>query len=74
MYVTNNILFYLVKLKRECVGQVFASSFNTKTQGVAVFINKNVPFCVPKTIIDPLGCYIVVHGRMYSDLAKFIST
>lgn len=55
------------KLKREWVGQVFASSFNTKSRGTAILINKNIPFVVTKTTSDPMGRFVFVEGQMYSE-------
>lgn len=55
------------KLKREWVGQVFASSFNSKSRGTAILINKNIPFTVTKSVLDPSGRYVMIQGHMYSE-------
>ena len=55
------------KLRREWVGQVFASSFNTKSRGTAILIHKNIPFTATKTTLDPGGRFVLVEGQMYSE-------
>lgn len=55
------------KFKREWVGQVFASSFNSKSRGTAILINKNIPFTVTKSVLDPSGRYVMIQGHMYSE-------
>lgn len=42
-----------------------ASSFNSKARGTAILINKNLPFV--KTVTDPMGRYIMIHGNMNSE-------
>ncbi|CDQ59813.1 unnamed protein product [Oncorhynchus mykiss] len=49
------------KLKREWVGQVFASSFNSKARGTAILISRHIPFCVNNTISDPSGRFVLGH-------------
>lgn len=53
------------KLKREWVGQVFASSFNSKARGTAILISRHIPFCVNNTISDPSGRFVLVQGHMH---------
>lgn len=48
------------KLKREWVGQVFASSFNTRARGPTVLINRNTLFIVTKETVDPMGRFALV--------------
>ena len=38
----------VVKLKRDWVGQVFYSSFNSKKHGVAIFVHKKLNFVLLK--------------------------
>uniref|UniRef100_A0A3Q3BNZ9 Reverse transcriptase domain-containing protein n=1 Tax=Kryptolebias marmoratus TaxID=37003 RepID=A0A3Q3BNZ9_KRYMA len=61
------------KLKREWVGQVFFSSFSSKSRGTTILIHKNVPFTATKTISDPSGRYIMVQGQMYSESWTFMN-
>lgn len=37
-----------LKLKRDWVGQVFYSSYNSKSRGVAILINKKLNFTIDK--------------------------
>ncbi len=55
------------KLKREWVGQVISSSFNSRARGVAISVNKNTLLEVIDTIIDPLGRYVFVNCRIFSE-------
>lgn len=41
------------KLKREWVGQVYASSFNSKARAAVILLHK--PFSMAKYISDPAG-------------------
>lgn len=53
------------KLKRDWVGQVFSSSFNAKSRGTTILINKNIPFTVSNKTVDPSSRFILVQGHMY---------
>ena len=55
------------KLKREWVGQVFFSSFNSSKRGVAILINKNTPFILEACIKDTEGRYVIVTGTLYGE-------
>lgn len=55
------------KLKRDWIGHVISSSFNSKARGVAVLINKNTPVTIGETIVDTLGRYVVVNCQIYSE-------
>ena len=55
------------KLKREWVGQVYTSSFNSKARGAVILLHKNLPFSIEKNISDPAGRYILIQGNMYSE-------
>ena len=46
---------------------MFASSFNTRSRGTAILINKNIPFTVTKETIDSTGRFVFVEGQMYSE-------
>lgn len=61
------------KLKRGWIGQVFASSFNSKARGVAILITKNIPLTVQDTISDPLGRYILINCQIYSEQWTFLN-
>lgn len=55
------------KLRREWVGHVLSSSFNSKARGVAILINKNIPVTIGETMIDPAGRYVLVNCQIYSE-------
>lgn len=55
------------KLKRGWIGQVFSSSFYSKSRGVAILINKNIPITVQETVSDPLGRYVLINCLIYSE-------
>lgn len=51
------------KLKRDWIGLVISSYFNSKPRGVVILINKNIPV----TIVDTLGRYVMVNCQVYSE-------
>lgn len=54
-----------LKLKREWVGQVFSSSFeSSRKRGVAILVNKSVYFSHIQTITDKEGRYVMVKGTI----------
>uniref|UniRef100_A0A3P9HAV9 exodeoxyribonuclease III n=1 Tax=Oryzias latipes TaxID=8090 RepID=A0A3P9HAV9_ORYLA len=55
------------KLKHDWVGQIFYSSYNSKSRGVAILIHKNVPFTVEKIVKDKEGRYIAITGILYGE-------
>lgn len=57
-----------VKLRRSWVGQVFYSSYNSKSRGVAVLIHRSLPFTLDKSISDKEGRYVLLSGYLYSEL------
>lgn len=54
-----------VRLRKGWKGQVFHSSFNGRARGVAILINKSVPFILKHAVSDPNGRYVVVTGTIY---------
>lgn len=56
-----------LKRKRDWVGQVFFASCNSnpRKRGVAILINKHLPFVCEKQINDPEGRYILISGLLY---------
>lgn len=61
------------KLKREWVGQVVSSSFNSKARGVAILINKNTPLEILDTVIDPSGRYVFINCRIFLEQWSFLN-
>uniref|UniRef100_A0AAX7TPZ0 exodeoxyribonuclease III n=1 Tax=Astatotilapia calliptera TaxID=8154 RepID=A0AAX7TPZ0_ASTCA len=55
------------KLKRNWVGQVFYSSYNTKSRGVAILIHSNLPLTTEKVIKDKEGRYILISGFLFRE-------
>ncbi len=55
------------KLKRDWIGHVISSSFNSKARGVAILINKNTPVTIGETVVDTLGRYVLVNCQIYSE-------
>lgn len=53
-----------VKLKCPWVADVFHSTFNCKTRGVAVLIRRGIQFVPDKTITDGSGRYLIVRGTL----------
>lgn len=56
-----------VKLRRDWVGQVFYSSFNSKSRGVAILLHKRLPFTLEKCIKDNEGRYVIISGFLYGE-------
>lgn len=56
-----------LKLRRTWVGQVFYSSYNSKSRGVAILIHRNTPFILEKTISDNDGRYVLISGYLYGE-------
>lgn len=54
------------RLRNGWVGQLFHSTFQAKARGVAILVNKNVPFVPSSTVADPNGRYIIVTGKLYN--------
>lgn len=51
------------KLKREWVNKVFHASYGKK-RGVAILINKSLPFSAEKVVKDKMGRYVMVVGSI----------
>lgn len=48
------------------IGQSYHSNFHSKSRGVVILINKNIPFVMSKVETDSSGRYIIVVGRLYN--------
>lgn len=53
------------RLRGTWIGQMYHSTFNSKSRGTAILINKNVPFVMSKMEADTSGRYVIVTGRLY---------
>uniref|UniRef100_A0A3B3BIE4 Endonuclease/exonuclease/phosphatase domain-containing protein n=1 Tax=Oryzias melastigma TaxID=30732 RepID=A0A3B3BIE4_ORYME len=56
-----------VKLRRNWVGQVFYSSFNSKSRGVAILFHRSLPFTLEKVVKDSEGRYVLLSGCLYGE-------
>uniref|UniRef100_A0A3P9CZZ3 exodeoxyribonuclease III n=1 Tax=Maylandia zebra TaxID=106582 RepID=A0A3P9CZZ3_9CICH len=57
-----------LKLKRDWVGQIYYSSFNSKSRGVAILVHKNLPFTLHTIVRDTDGRFILITGLLYGEL------
>lgn len=53
------------RLRGGWIGQTYHSNFNSKTRGVAIVINKRIPFIMSKVESAPAGRYVIVVGHLY---------
>lgn len=56
-----------LKLRQEGFGQVYCSSFTSKSRGVAILIKKNVLFKLLDCIKDTSGCYVMIKGLLFGE-------
>uniref|UniRef100_A0AAQ6ACP2 Endonuclease/exonuclease/phosphatase domain-containing protein n=1 Tax=Amphiprion ocellaris TaxID=80972 RepID=A0AAQ6ACP2_AMPOC len=61
------------KLKRDWVGQIFYSSFTSRSRGVAILINKALPLTEVKVKSDKLGRYVMISGMLYGDNVSYLN-
>lgn len=54
-----------VRLKKGWVGNVFHSSLNSKTCGMAILVHKKIQFNATTVISDPQGRFVIVPGLLY---------
>uniref|UniRef100_A0A3P9H232 Reverse transcriptase domain-containing protein n=1 Tax=Oryzias latipes TaxID=8090 RepID=A0A3P9H232_ORYLA len=52
------------RLRGGWIGQSYHSNFHSKSRGVAILINKNVPFDMSSVETDSSGRYVIVTGRL----------
>lgn len=62
-----------MKLRRDWVGQVFHSSFTSKSRGVTILINKHFPLVDIEFISDKLGRYIMLKGCLHGQRFSFLN-
>lgn len=56
-----------LKLQQGGFGQVYFSSFTSRSRGVAILIQRNVPFKLIDCTKDTAGCYVIVRGVLYGE-------
>lgn len=61
------------KLKRDWVGQIFHSSFTSRSRGVAILVNKALPLSEVKVKRDKLGRYVMISGTLYGDNVSYLN-
>uniref|UniRef100_H3A494 exodeoxyribonuclease III n=1 Tax=Latimeria chalumnae TaxID=7897 RepID=H3A494_LATCH len=54
------------KLNRRWVGQVYSSTFDSKSRGVSLLIGKQVPWVHQEAISDKEGRYVAIRGSLYN--------
>lgn len=55
------------RIRCRWIGQSYYSSFHKKSRGVAILINKTIPFISNSVISDPNGRYLIVCGTLYGN-------
>ncbi len=53
-----------IKLKRDCVGQVYGLSFTSKSRGVVILVNKCIPLSDITTYSDKSGWFILLKATL----------
>lgn len=53
-----------VRLRKSWIGQMFHSSFNSKSRGVSILIDKKIQFSASNIISDTQGRYVIVEGTL----------
>lgn len=56
-----------LKLQQGGFGQVYFSSFTSRSRGVAILIQRNLPFKLVDCSKDMTGCYVIVRGILYGE-------
>uniref|UniRef100_A0AAQ6AKY8 Reverse transcriptase domain-containing protein n=1 Tax=Amphiprion ocellaris TaxID=80972 RepID=A0AAQ6AKY8_AMPOC len=62
-----------LKLKRDWVGQVFYSSFTSRSRGVAILIHKHLPLTNTQSVCDKSGRYLLLKGTLHSKPISFLN-
>lgn len=60
-----------VKLRRSWVGQVFYSSYNSRSRGAAILLHRSLPFTLEKTVHDKEGRYVLLSGYLFGEHVSF---
>ena len=61
------------RLRKPWIGQVFHSSFNSKSRGVSILISKELQFSASNVISDPHGRYVIVAGTLMHTLVLLVN-
>ena len=56
-----------LKLQQGGFGQFYFSSFTSRSRGVAILIQGNLPFKLVDCSKDMTGCYVIVRGILYGE-------
>lgn len=62
-----------LKLQQGGFGQPCFSSFTSRSRGVAILFQKNLPFKVEQCIKDKNGRYIIVKGELYGEMFAILN-
>ena len=52
------------RLRKPWVGQIFHSSFDSRSRGTAILLHKRLQFSLDHSILDPNGRYTIVVGKL----------
>lgn len=53
-----------LSIRKGWVGQLYHSSFQDRSRGVAILIHKSVPFSISEVISDASGRFIILRGQI----------
>lgn len=56
-----------IKLRSSWLGQVFYSSYNSSSHGLAILIHRSLAFKLDKEIKDKEGCYVLISGYIFGE-------
>lgn len=62
-----------LKLQQGGFDQLFFSSFTSRSRGVAILFQKNLPFKAMHCIKDKTGRYIIVKGELYGEMIAIMN-
>lgn len=61
------------KLRKDWVGHMYSSTFNSKSRGVAILVHKKLPININHVEIDERGCYVLLHGVLYGEKVTILN-
>lgn len=62
-----------LELKRDWVGQMFSSSFTSKSRGVAILTNKHLPLSDVRTVFDKSGRSVMLRCHLHGQMVSFMN-
>lgn len=61
------------KLSQGGFGQVFFSSFTSRSRGVVILVKRGMPFQLVEVVKDTRGRYLIVKGVLYGEEIAFLN-